>query len=102
MVFKDSETATPRQPAPVNYTCISIGDVGFIRKGRFHLLFSAGSPLGERVLGEDVPTTFEELNVGKLVQDEPRQAGCLFTTTVQRRGAGLDVTTPTALYVLPL
>ena len=54
------------------------------------------------MLGEDVPTTFEELNVGELVQDEPRLAGCLSATTFQQMGAGLDATSPTPLYVLCL
>jgi hypothetical protein len=51
-------------------------------------LFSAGSPLGERRLGEDVPTTFEELTVGTLVRDQPRIPGCLRTDTVREVGAG--------------
>ena len=93
---------TSRQPAPTNYTRITIGDVGFIRRGRFHLLFSAGSPLGERQRGEDVPTTFEELNVGTLVRDEPRRPGCLCTSTVRAVGAGLGATVSTTLYVPPL
>ena len=100
MIFKDSEIS--RQPAPVDYTRIAIGDVGFIRRGRFHLLFSAGSPLGERQFGEDVPETFEQLTVGTPVRDEPRQPGCLCTTSVREIEAGLGATIPTALYVLRL
>ena len=94
--------ATSRQPAPVDHARIAIGDVGFVRDGRFHLLFSAGSPLGERQLGEDVPTTFEQLKVGTLVRDEPRQPGYLCTATIREIKLGLDATIPTALYVLRL
>ena len=89
-----------RQPAPADYGRIAIGDVGFIRRGRFHLLFSAGSPLGERELGKDVPATFEQLMVGEPVRDEPRQPGCFRTTTVREIEAELGATIPTALYVL--
>ena len=96
------KTAASRQPSPVDYTRIAIGDVGFVRRGRFHLLFSAGSPLGERQLGEDVPTTFEKLTVGTPVRDQPRLPGCLCTTTVRGIGAGLGATIPTSLYVLHL
>ena len=93
---------TSREPAPTqNYTRINIGDVGFIRRGQFHLLFSAGSPLGERQLGDDVPVTFEELNVGTPVSSEPRRPGCLHTPTVRQVGTGLDVTGFTTLYVHP-
>ncbi|KAF9644223.1 hypothetical protein BDM02DRAFT_1055091 [Thelephora ganbajun] len=89
---------TSRQPAPTSdYTCINIGDVGFIRRGRFHLMFSAGSPLGQRQLGEDVPITFEQLNVGPLVSDEPRLSGCLRTPTVRPIGADLVDATFTPL-----
>ena len=91
---------TSREPAPTqNYTRINIGDVGFIRRGQFHLLFSAGSPLGERQLGDDVPFEFEELNVGTPVSSEPRRPGCLHTPAVRWVGTGLDVTGFTTLYV---
>ena len=102
MILKDLESTTSRQPAPVDHARIAIGDVGFIRDGRFHLLFSAGSPLGERELGEDVPTTFEQLTVGTAVRDQPRLPGCLCTTTVRGIGAGLGAAIPTTLYVLRL
>lgn len=78
----------------------SIGDVGFIRDGQFHLLFSAGRPLGERHLGDDVPISFEELTVGTPVFGEPRLPGCLRTDTVREVGADLGATVPTTLYVL--
>ena len=86
-----------REPAPTNYTRVDIGDVGFIRRGQFHLLFSAGSPLGERLLGEDVPATFEQLVVGNLVHGQPRTPGCLHTDTIKEVGAGLGDVSSTAL-----
>lgn len=98
MMPEDLNPITSREPAPTrNYARISIGDVGFIRRGQFHLLFSAGSPLGGRQPGEDVPATFEELTVGDPVSGEPRLPGCLRTDTVREIGAGLGVTVSTAL-----
>ena len=102
MIFKDLENRASREPAPVDDACVAIGDVGFIREGRFYLLFSAGSPLGERRLGEDVPTTFEQLKVGPPTRAQPRQPGHLCTATVREIEAGLGATIPTALYVLRL
>jgi hypothetical protein len=58
--------------------------VGYIRTGCFHLLFSAGCPLGERQLGVDVPLTFEQLDVGPIFKDrQPRSPGCLPTKNVE-------------------
>ena len=96
------KTAISRQPAPLDYTRISIGDVGIIREGQFHFLFSAGSPLGGRVVGEDVPTTFEQLKVGRLARSQPRQAGCLSSTSVKQMRARQGATAPAILYVLRL
>ena len=84
--------AISRDPTPTqDYTRIKIGDVGFIDKGRFHLLFSAGSPLGERRPGHDVPDTFEPLNVGIPEFGNPRRADCLRTPTIRHRGAALGI-----------
>jgi hypothetical protein len=100
LYLKILNPTTPREPAPTyNYGRINIGDVGFIRRGQFHLLFSAGSPLGERQLGEDVPVTFEELAVGTPVSGQPRLPGCLHTDTVREVGAGLGATASTTVYV---
>jgi len=39
----------PREPAPIHsYERVELGNVGYIRRGHFHLLFSAGCPLGTR------------------------------------------------------
>jgi len=73
-----------------DYSRISIGDVGYIRRGQFQLLFSAGSPLEGRRRGDDIPATFEQLNVGTSVFRPPRPPGCLHTSTVRRVGAGVS------------
>ena len=66
----------PREPAPIySYKRVQPGDVGYIRRGRFHLLFSAGCPLGSRRLGVEVPDTFEPLDVGRLIYGQPRLPG---------------------------
>ena len=93
--------AISRDPTPTrDYTRIEIGDVGFIDKGKFHLLFSAGSPLGERQRGYDVPRHFEPLDVGTPVSSEQRKPGCLRTPTVRHTGAGTMEFI--SLYVPPL
>ena len=68
---------TTREPAPLDdFERIRLGDVGYIRRGCFNLLFSAGRPLGERALGTDVPGTFEQLHVGPILRTEPQLPGC--------------------------
>jgi len=76
--------------------------VGFIRDGQFSLLFSAGSPLGDRQLGNDVPTTFEQLIVGTPTHVEPRGPGCLRTPNVQQLGISLDTTGFATMLAHPL
>ena len=72
------------EPAPLPYfERIQLGDVGYIVGGCFHLLFSAGRPLGERELGADVPRTFKQLFVGPTFNTQPRSPGCLSTNTVR-------------------
>jgi hypothetical protein len=74
-----------REPAPTNrYNRIRIGDVGFVRRGQFNLLFSAGCPLGERQPGIHVPLTFEELHVGASVFRQPLDPRPLKTDTVHK------------------
>ena len=73
-----------REPAPLpDFECIQPGDVGYILRGCFHLLFSAGSPLGERELGVDVPYTFKQLHVGPIFNTQPRSPGYLSTDTIR-------------------
>ena len=57
--------------------------MGYIRRGCFNLLFSAGYPLGERELGVDVPRTFKQLIVGPILNTEPRSPGCLSAGAVR-------------------
>lgn len=79
------------QPAPLhNYERVQVGDVGYVREGRFHLLFSAGVPLGSRVKGVDVPSDFEYLDVGPVNQDQPRKAGPAKTAYIQISGGDVD------------
>ena len=93
---------TSREPAPTSrYTRIRIGDVGFIRRGQFHLLFSAGSPLGERERGVDVPATFKPLDVGIPESIQPRPPGCLRTSNVREVEADGGATVSAVLYVQP-
>ena len=80
-----------REPGPIySYKRVRIGDVGYIRKGRFHLLFSAGIPLGSRTLGTDVPHTFEHLNVGQILQGDARPPGHLRTDLVREIGGAIS------------
>ena len=89
-----------REPSPTSrYERIGIGDVGFIRRGQFHLLFSAGTPLGDRIPGRDVPSTFEQLDIGTPESRPPRQSGCLRTSNVRQVEAELGVTVSAATYV---
>ena len=79
-----------REPGPIySYKRVRLGDVGYIRRGRFHLLFSAGVPLGSRELGVDVPVTFEPLSIGSVVSGQTRPPGYLRTDAVQQ--IGVDV-----------
>ena len=83
--------ATPREPTPLDYfKRIQIGDVGYIRRACFHLLFSAGKPLDERQLGVDVPLTFDSLDVGPIIHFQSRLPGYLSTDPVRETGTGLE------------
>ena len=70
---------TAREPVPaVSLKPTQVGDMGYIRRGHFHLLFSAGCPLDERQRGVDVPLTFEPLSVEPTVYSQaPANLGCL-------------------------
>lgn len=99
-ISEDLQSSISREPSPTNtYTCIKIGDVGFIRRGQFHLLFSAGIPLGERRRGRDVPATFESLDIGNPGSRPSRPPGCLRTDTVIQAGDDLTASAPPT-YVL--
>ena len=62
-------------------------------------MFSAALPLGERKLGEDVPITFKQLDVGTTEEGEPRDPGCVAARTSRQIGSSLDVTAPIMLCV---
>jgi len=73
-----------REPGPHSYfKRIQPGDVGYIREGCFHLLFSAGCPLGGRELGVHVPLSFKELKVGQIFNRQPREPGYIATKSVR-------------------
>lgn len=94
-----------REPSPTNgHPRVNIGDVGFIRRGKFHLLFSASSQLGDRRRGYDVPTSFQQLllGAGTLDSSQPRQPGCLRTSTVRQVGVELGAAVSASLYVTSL
>jgi hypothetical protein len=89
-----------REPAPIHsFKRIKLGDVGYIRRGQFHLLFSAGCPLGDRQLGVDVPHAFQPLNVGPTVYIQPRRPGCLSTNTIRAVGVDLGASISPVPYV---
>ena len=91
---------TIREPAPLDYfKRVQLGDVGYVRRGCFHLLFSAGCPLGERQLGTDVPPTFQPLTVGPIVKTQPRLSGYLSVNTVREAGAALGASIHAVPYV---
>jgi len=94
------ERVTTREPVPIHsFNRIQLGDVGYVRRGCFHLLFSAGCQLGERQLGIDVPSTFKPLNVGPTVYRQPRLPGHLSTNTVRETGVGLAASVSPVPYV---
>ncbi|KAL4248782.1 hypothetical protein ABKN59_008349 [Abortiporus biennis] len=79
------------QPAPIlhSYKRVKIGDVGYMRGGCFHLLFSAGCPLGSRRVGVDVPVGFVPLNASPVVKLQPRKPGPVKTSSLRVSGSSL-------------
>jgi len=76
--------AISRNPAPLSYfKRIQLGDVGYTRRGCFHLLFSASCSAEGKELGIDVPRTFKQLDVGRTFTTEPQPPGHLSTDTVR-------------------
>ena len=83
-MYSTSAHAITREPAPLPYfKRVQPGDVGYIRRGCFNLLFSAGCPLDGREPGVDVPQTFKQLDVGTILNAQPRLPGCTSTKTVR-------------------
>jgi hypothetical protein len=90
-----------RDPSPPSKDArINIGDVGFIRRGKFHFLFSAGSQLGNREPGKDVPIKFEQLDVGTPDVGLSRRDPCLRTSTVRELGVDLSASASANLYAV--
>lgn len=78
--------AITREPAPLSYfKRIQPGDVGYVNAGCFHLLFSAGCPLGDRQPGVDVPLNFKQLVIGPIIKRQARAPGHLSTQCVRAR-----------------
>ena len=96
MISKLLDSCNSRDPTPPKqFERIKVGDVGFIRRGKFHRLFSAGSP------GDDVPTAFEQLDVGTLDRGLSRGPhDCICTETVREVGVELSATASASLYVV--
>jgi len=100
VAYHKLDPTSSREPAPIqNYTRINFGGVGFIRCGQFHLLFSAGCPLGGRRLGIDVPLKFEQLDIGNPVFRQPRRPGYRSTGTVRKIGADFSTSVAMTPYV---
>jgi len=95
---------TIREPAPLPYfERIHPGDVGYIHRGCFHLLFSAGCPLGERRLGVDVPRTFRPLDIGPIFNTgQPQAPGYLSTGGVRETRTRLTPSASPIPYVCPV
>ncbi|KAF9779015.1 hypothetical protein BJ322DRAFT_469667 [Thelephora terrestris] len=76
------------EPSPLaGYERVKLGDVGYVRNGRFHFLFSAGDILGSRMLGVDVPPDFSPLEVGPATVRMPRSPGYLRTGSIKQNGS---------------
>ena len=56
--------------------------MGYILGGGFQLLFDAATPLGERVLGQDVPDDFVPLDVGPIIPME-RKPGVEMSSNIR-------------------
>ena len=84
-----------RGPAPLSYfKRVQPGDVGYVRTGCFHLLFSAGSPLAERKPGVDVPLTFKQLDIGPIMNHQPWLPGCLVADNARSTQPRLTSSSP--------
>ena len=87
-----------RHPTPLSYfKRIQPGDVGCIRRGRFHLLFPAGR-LEERQSGTGVPRTFKPLDVGPITGSQ-RSPGHLLSSNIEEIEARYPPSASTIPYV---
>ena len=74
--------------------------MGFIRRGQFHLLFSA-SRSREKQLEREVPGSFVEIqpDFTETTPGKSREPGCLRTDIVREFGAKIGVSVSAAMYV---
>ena len=96
------DPAIYREPSPIvdQYSCISIGDVGFLRNGQFHLLFSAARPPDNWEEGVHVPEGFQKLIlIQPLVPRDPLSPQSFRSKTVRRVKAGLGTKESTSMCV---
>jgi hypothetical protein len=83
------------EPSPGHYTAVEIGDVGFIREGRFHRLFNILLPEDHPSHQNGVPQRHEPLvlsirsiiDTSTLWPNDLRSNGVLDRTEERRRGA---------------
>ena len=89
-----------REPAPLPYfRRVQPGDVGYIRRGCFNLLFHAGCSLDTGQLGVGIPRTFKQLDVGPIFNTQSLLPGCLSTNNVRRAPVRLRISMDTDPYV---
>ncbi|KAJ3555107.1 hypothetical protein NM688_g2760 [Phlebia brevispora] len=82
---------------PSSFKKIKIGYVGYIRRGRFRLIFDANGPIGDRVLGRDVPEGFIPLPSERTVAEEYlRPPEPLYTES--NKSSGVEIQASSSLY----
>lgn len=91
LIFEKSKISLHRQPAPLTtYNRINIGDVGYVRSGRFHLLFSGRKGSCDRIRGhaQEVPANYEPIIVEdwQISEDQPRKPGSIKTALIKTTG----------------
>ena len=76
-----------RRPSPLhNYSKVNVGDVGYVRDGRFQLLFNAVDPGTQ-----PTPAGFVPMRSVAITPDPPLAPGALHWGTVLRRGIAFGV-----------
>jgi hypothetical protein len=67
---------------------VQIGDLGYVQRGHFTLIFNVTGPLGGRTPGEDVPLDFVETEpLGPVQRGQPREPGPIYSRSIRREGA---------------
>ena len=90
-----------REPSPIrgSFGRVNVGDVGYVRRGRFHLLFSAGCKPAN--MGRGV-NAFEPLTIGSTIYSQPRPPGYLYTGVARETRPGPIESVDTDPCVLPV